>query len=193
VPRLLDHPTLRSIHVSEYHRIRSGYLYAEMALSPTDGRSLKQITIEGKTDVDCGVALTLNHLQGRTTVNAVVLRELREAGGSLNNGVSALLMCNTMQIKKLVLRKCRVTEDIWIQLRSVLKANVAVTKLELSKCKFDNEATTDFVRSVGSVVSSVCFPSDEGSGFGELTLANMYNLLLFARDNPLKNLEMLHD
>jgi hypothetical protein len=186
---LLDHPTLRYLHISEYHHPRIENPCIEMEISPTDGRSPKRITIkEGESEMSLGVALFLNHLRGHTKVDAIILRRR-----SLESGVIALHLCDATHIEKLVLRECRVTKGIWIKLRGALKANATVTKLELSECKFDNEATADFVHSVGSVVSSVCFPFNLGSVFGELTLLNMYKTLLFARDNPLKNLEILHN
>jgi hypothetical protein len=166
-----------------------------MALSTTGGRVLKQITVEGRSGIDCGVASILNHLKSHSTICSLLLCEI--STGSLDEAVSALLLCEAVQIETLMLRKCYITEDIWIRLRSALKSNVAVTKLELKTCLFDEKATADFMSSAGSLVSSLCFPRDmcypysNGSVFGTLGLNYVYFMLLTVCKNPLKNLQIL--
>jgi hypothetical protein len=140
VLQLIDHPTLRNLHISDINDGRS--VYMDMALCTSNGHSLKQITIEGCIGIDRGVASILNHLRGHATICSLLLCEI--SPGALDEAMSALLSCETVHIETLMLRDCRVTEDIWIRLRTALKSKVTVTKLELKKCSFDDEATVDF-------------------------------------------------
>jgi hypothetical protein len=190
---LLNHVTMEWFSVLErnehhdYGRLR--VFVSSIASLPS---AIKRVHVDGPRNVELGMKFLLQHLgQGLVLVDTPQLDGVRWRHGPLPDDLFTLLQLSATRVETLQLTRFNISMNGWILLRGALASNHAVTTLELSSCNLDSETVTDFVYSIGSVVSHLCLDCCRGwsNRFGKLTLARLVATLLVAKDNPLRCLK----
>jgi hypothetical protein len=189
VRHCLDHATLEYIQVFERGSIRDTTLEAQVKSDTT--QTAKRIRIEGDGDVDGALTFMLNHLTGHTVVTDLILQTSRSGDTSLPHSLFAFLESSTTQISRPILTGFRMSEDTWTALRQSIQSTDCHSLL-LSGCTFDDNATADFVQTIGSVVRFLCLSTKFGgvNAFGQHPLETIYAELLMAKDTPLEYLRV---
>jgi hypothetical protein len=189
VLRCLDHATLEYIQVFERGCVHDRTLEAQVKINAT--KATKHIRVEGVGDVDGVFALVLNHLTDHTVVNDLILRSSRRGVTSLPDSLFAFLESSTTQISRLNLSGFHINKEKLTYLRRSIRSKYCHSLL-LSGCSFHDDATADFVQTIGSVVRLLCLYSEFGglNVFGQRPLETIYAELLVAKDTPLEYLRI---